>query len=270
MVLPDVPDVAAQLDALVAALREILGDALVGVYHEGSLLLGGFGPRSDIDVLALISRPATDDEKRRLAELLLRLSGRAEPMGPPYPIELDVVVDADLHPWRHPPRCDFHYGESSRSEIEAGRWPSGEEADLATVIAVARTASGSLFGPPPAEVLPPVPRADYVDAILEDFRNADCIIERYPTSLVLALARIWADLATEEIRSKMDAVAWAAQRLPPEHHVVLARAWGIQEGHADRPWDDIWSAVEAYVAHLTAIIDECLTQQPSPSSAPPR
>ena len=264
------PDVAAQLDALVDGLRAILGDALIGVYLDGSLLLGGFGPRSDIDVLAIVSRPMTEDEKRRLAELLLRLSGRTEPMGPPYPIELDVVVEADVRAWRYPPRCDFHYGESSRPEIEAGRWPSGDESDLATVIAVARTSSSSLFGPPPAEVLPPVPRADYVDAILEDFRAADRIMKRYPTSLILALARIWADLATEQIRSKIDAVAWAAQRLPPKHAVVLARAWGIQEGHADRPWDDIWPDVEAYAAHLIAIIEECLTRPPSPSSAPPR
>ena len=51
------PDVAAQLDALLAGLREILRDTLVGVYLEGSLLLGGFGPRSDLDVLALTTRP---------------------------------------------------------------------------------------------------------------------------------------------------------------------------------------------------------------------
>jgi predicted nucleotidyltransferase len=264
------PDVAAQLEALVAGLRGLLGDALVGVYLEGSLLLGGFGPRSDVDVLALVTRSMTDGEKRRLAELLLQLSGRPDTMGPPHPIELNVVVERDMRPWRYPPATDFHYGEPSRAAIEAGRWPSGDEPDLAAVIAVVRTASSSLFGPPPAEALPAVPRADYVDAILEDFRNADRIIERYPTSLILALARIWADLATGEIRSKADAVPWALERLPPEQRLALARAWAIQEGHADRPWDDIWPAVEGYAAHLTAIIEECLTQQPSPSSAPRR
>jgi len=180
-----------------------------------------------------------------------------------------MIVEGDLSPWRYPPAFDFHYGESRRSEIEAGRWPSGTSADLATVIAVARTGAGSLLGPPPADVLPPVPRADYVDAILEDFRELDRILPVYTRSAVLALARMWADLATGVIRSKADAVAWALERLPPEHHVVLARAWGIQEGHADRPWDDIWSAVEAYAAHLTAIIEECRTQPRSPSSAPP-
>ncbi|HEV8250588.1 MAG TPA: hypothetical protein VGQ15_11500 [Gaiellaceae bacterium] len=34
------PDVAAQLAALVAGVREILGDGLVGLYLHGSLLLG--------------------------------------------------------------------------------------------------------------------------------------------------------------------------------------------------------------------------------------
>jgi len=257
-----VPDVAEQLDALVAGLRNIVGDALVGAYLDGSLLLGGFGPRSDIDVLAVVSRPLRDDEKRRLAELLLSVSGSTRP------IELDVIVEEDVTPWRYPPPFDFQYGESLRGEIEAGRWPTGTHADLATVIAVAHTGTGGLAGPPPADVLPAVPRADYLDAILEDYREADHIIGRYPTSLVLALARIWADLTTGEIRSKADAVDWALERLPAAHAVVLSRAWASELGE-DELWHEVRPELQAYIAHLKAIIEECLTRPPSPSSPPP-
>ena len=249
------PDVAAQLDSLVAGLRAILGDALVGVYLHGSLLLGGFSARSDVDVLAVLSRPTTDAERHALGELVARISGS------PRALELDVLVESDLRPWRHPASFDVHYSPSGRVDVR------GESADLAAVIAVARTGAGSLYGPPPGDVLPEVPRADYVDAILEDRREVDRIIRRYPTSLVLALARMWADLATGELRSKADAVAWALERLPPEHRAVLERAW---ETGADESWDDAWPAVDAYTAHLTAIIDGCLTLRPSPSSAPPR
>jgi predicted nucleotidyltransferase len=37
-------------DAFVRGLRELLGDDLVGVYLYGSEVLGGGGPRSDVDV----------------------------------------------------------------------------------------------------------------------------------------------------------------------------------------------------------------------------
>jgi predicted nucleotidyltransferase len=240
-----VPDVATQLDALVAGLRAILGDALVGVYLHGSLLLGGFGPRSDVDVIAVVSRPTTDPERSALGHLVAKISGS------PRPLELDVLVESDLRPWRHPAPFDVHYSPSGRLEFH------GESSDLAAVIAVARTGAGALLGPPPGDVLPEVPRADYVDAILEDRREVDRIIRRYPGSVVLALARIWADLATGEMRSKAHAVAWALARLPPAHRAMLERAWEIQQG-ADESWGDAWPEVDAYTAHLTAMIDECL------------
>jgi len=249
-----VPDVAAQLDALVAGLRAIFGDALVGVYLHGSLLLGGFTARSDVDVLALVSRPTTDGERDALGELVARIANS------PRPLELDVLVQSHVRPWRYPVPFDVHYSASGGLEV------LGESHDLAAVIAVARTGEGGLVGPAPRDVLPEVPRADYVHAILEDRRELEQIIRRYPGSVVLALARMWADLATGELRSKADAVAWALERLPPEHRAVLERAW---EQGDDESWEDAWPAIDAYAAHLTAIIDECLTQPPSPSSAPP-
>ena len=251
------PDVAAQLDALVAGLRAVLGDALVGVYLHGSLVLGGFSPGSDLDVLAVALRPTTDAERSALGGLVAGISCS------PRPLELDVLVEPDLRPWRYPVPFDIHYSPSGTVEV------GGESHDLAAVVAVARSAAGGLLGPPPADVLPEVPRADYVDAILEDRREVDRIIRRYPSSAVMALARMWADLETGEMRSKADAVAWALERLPPEQRAVLERAWEVQRD-ADDSWEDAWPAVDAYVAHLTAIIDACPMPPRSPSSAPPR
>jgi predicted nucleotidyltransferase len=248
-----VPDVAAQLEALVAGLREILGDALAGIYLHGSLRLGGFGPRSDVDVLAVVSRPTTAAERSTLAQLLARVSGD------PRPAELDVLVHSDVRPWRHPARFDFHYSDSSGVEVD------GENRDLAAVIAVARTGAGALFGPPPAEVFEPVPRADYVDAILEDFRELDRIIGIHTRSVVLALARMWADLTTGDIHSKAEAVAWALVRLPPDHRAVLRRAWTIHAGDADEAWDDAMPAVEAYAAHLRPEIEQASSTPPRPT-----
>jgi hypothetical protein len=40
-------------DAFVAGLRELFGDDLIGVYRHESEVLGGDGPRSDVDILAV-------------------------------------------------------------------------------------------------------------------------------------------------------------------------------------------------------------------------
>ena len=50
--------------SLTESAREILADALVGVYPHGSLMLGGWRPdRSDIDVLVVVDRSLTSTQK---------------------------------------------------------------------------------------------------------------------------------------------------------------------------------------------------------------
>ena len=75
---PDVPLVVhRQLEAVVAAARDILGEELVGVYLHGSLAMGGFHPsESDLDLLAVVRQPMTDDERRLCWARLGRISGR--------------------------------------------------------------------------------------------------------------------------------------------------------------------------------------------------
>lgn len=52
----------AYLTAVVARLRELLGDDLVGVYPTGSVALDGYRPgRSDLDLVAVAEQPSTAD-----------------------------------------------------------------------------------------------------------------------------------------------------------------------------------------------------------------
>ncbi|MCI0582291.1 MAG: nucleotidyltransferase domain-containing protein, partial [Chloroflexi bacterium] len=37
-------------------LREVIGDAVLGVYLHGSAVMGGLRPTSDVDVLAVTAR----------------------------------------------------------------------------------------------------------------------------------------------------------------------------------------------------------------------
>jgi hypothetical protein len=53
---------ADYLDAVVARLGDVLGDALVGVYPSGSISLDGYRPgRSDLDLIAVAERPSPGD-----------------------------------------------------------------------------------------------------------------------------------------------------------------------------------------------------------------
>jgi predicted nucleotidyltransferase len=82
--------VTAYVEELAAAGTRILGDALVGVYPHGSLLLGGWSPdRSDIDVLVVVSRALTASEKSALAAAWAEESLPCPAVG----LELSVVLD---------------------------------------------------------------------------------------------------------------------------------------------------------------------------------
>lgn len=45
-----------QIELLLAGVRDVLGEELVGAYLFGSAVLGGLRPRSDLDVMVVSSR----------------------------------------------------------------------------------------------------------------------------------------------------------------------------------------------------------------------
>jgi streptomycin 3"-adenylyltransferase len=189
-------------------LAVYLGDNLVGVYLHGSFALGcGNLAVSDIDLL-VVTRRRLELEERVLFAVLP--TGRYDEPGWPRPLELSVVTLEQLHPWRHPTPYDLHLAPR-------GIVAPGVDADLAAHITVTRRAGVALVGPPPPDVFPEVPRADYEDSLLRDFRSsleADTEDRRYA---ILSTARIWAQLAEpDELHTKESGAIWALARLPPD------------------------------------------------------
>lgn len=210
-----------QLDALVKGLRDVLGDALVGVYAHGSLALGCFNPRaSDLDVLVVTRRATTPEERGALGGLFRRISGPKAP-GDRRPLELSVLASEQLDRWRHPPPYDLHYSERHRD----GDLPAdGEDADLAAHVTVARGVGVALVGPPAREVFPEVPTADLHAALLADFDWCMEIAYKHPGYAVLSMARVWAALATGGLHSKATGAEWALPKLPRKLRPPLERA----------------------------------------------
>lgn len=250
--------VEIQIERLVAGVHETLRKDLLGAYLHGSAVLGGLRPRSDIDVIVVTTRRTTSEEKRSLVDLLLGLSGRGAAGGPSRPIELDVVVQSELRPWRYPPPFDFHYDELLRKDFESGSlepWPARTNPDLASAVTMARLGGSSLFGPPPAEVFDPVPRRDYIQAILRDTGTVEEYVDWDTRNVVLTLPRIWSAIETDEVHSKDSAAAWALPRLPETHRHVLERARAAYLGEPEESWDDLLPQVRAYAAHVVGEIE---------------
>jgi predicted nucleotidyltransferase len=252
--------VEAQVKRLVEGLQDVLREDLLGVYLHGSAVLGGLRPRSDIDVIAVSTRRTSLDERRRLVELLLALSVRGS-IGPPRPIELDVLVQSEIQPWSYPPPFDFHFDELLRKEFESGElepWPAPTNQDLASAMSMARLGETALFGPPPEDMFDPVPRRDYIHAILRDTATVDEYLPWDTRNVVLTLPRIWSAIVTDEVHSKDSAAAWALPRLPQEHRPVLERALAIYRGGPEEPWDDDLPPVRAYADYIVSEIERCV------------
>ena len=246
-----------QLDSLVTGVEGILGTGLLGMYLHGSAVLGGLRPDSDINVLVVSTRRTTADEKRRLIELILAVSGAKSSTAPGRPIELDIVVATEIRPWRYPPTFDFHYSELWRERFEGGDlepWPSGTNPDLASAITMVLLGDRPLVGPRPKDVFDPVPRADYLNAIVRDTETVDEYLPWDTRNVVLTLPRIWSALATDDVHSKESAASWALERIPEEHRAVLERAVSAYRGDTDDRWDDVVVGTRAYVDSMLAQI----------------
>jgi streptomycin 3"-adenylyltransferase len=247
----------SQIERLVRLVRDVLGSDVVGVYLHGSSVLGGLQPQSDLDVLVVSRRRTTAEERRALVAGLLALSGAYPRRGPALPVELIIVVQNDVRPWRYPPRREFQYGEWLRGDLERGVTPSPEpDPDLASLITLVIHGNTALFGPPPAEVLDSVPHQDLRRAILAGVPSLLADLESDTRNVILTLARIWDTLATGGIRSKDAAASWALTHLPPEHRPVLARARAVYLGDREEHWDDLLPRVRLYADHVVAVIEQ--------------
>jgi predicted nucleotidyltransferase len=240
-----------QAQRIVRLVSEVFGGDVLGAYLHGSAVLGGLRPTSDLDILVVIERPTTATERRALVEGLRDVSGARARSGPARPVELSVVVQGDVKPWRYPPRQEFLYGEWLRDTYQQAGAPQPEPApDLAVVITMVLQGGAVLVGPPPPHVLDPVPPDDLIRGSVAGIPHLISDLESDTRNVLLTLARIWCTLETREIRSKDAAAAWALAQLPPEHQPPLARARNMYlQGEDETRWADL-PAVRAHAEYV--------------------
>lgn len=246
---------SGQVQSILRLVDAVFGDDVLGAYLHGSAVLGGLRPTSDLDILVVLKRRTSATERRALVEGLLDVSGARARLGPARPVELSVVVDNDVRPWRYPPRQEFLYGDWLRDTYEQGGAPRPEPApDLSILITMALQGDTALVGPPPAQVLDPVPHNDLIRGAIAGIPQLLGDLESDTRNVLLTLARIWMTLQTGQIRSKDVAAAWVLEQLPPEHQPVLARARAMYlQGEDEERWADL-TAVRAHAAYVAKAI----------------
>jgi streptomycin 3"-adenylyltransferase len=243
----------SQLDDIVVLVRSVLDDTALAGYLHGSAVLGGLRPTSDLDVLVMTHRPSSEPERRALVDELLGISGRRARRGPGRPVELTLVVQSEVRPWRYPPTADFQYGEWLRDDYEAGRLPERTSSpDLAVLLTLVRAKGEPLFGPPPTDLFDAVPPDDLRHAMLDGIPALLGDLETDTRNVLLTLARIVGTLETGDIRPKDDAAARLLDRLPELERTVLDRARaGYLAGDRDDDWADAMPSAQALAERLT-------------------
>jgi hypothetical protein len=230
-------DLPEPLEAIVGPfiddLRATRGPDLVGVYLYGSAISGGFDAAlSDLDLLVVIESDAALLELSRIEALHDRLASRH----PDWADRLDIayVGRATLATFRSGGTlASISHDDALQLYDDADGW-------LQTWYLV-RYADTALLGPPAAEVIPSIERAEFVNAVA---RDADRIVRRVQTDqrsglvayTLLTLCRVLRALDDGAITSKQDAGAWASAGMP-EARWLLEEALAVRASGGRRPFD---------------------------------
>jgi len=240
-----------QIAAAVEAVRASVPVAdTLGIYLYGSAVAGGLKPDSDLDIFVVTSRRLTRDEKRGVVDRLMPMSGGATRPPAWRPLEVTVVAQSDLRPWRYPPHMDLQYGEWLREQFLADDLGLAASAspDLAVVVTMVRDSGRALEGPPPRELLDPVPPGDLRRAMTDELPALLENLEEDTRNVILTFARVWVTAATGRILSKTDAAEWAIDRLAPELSPPLASARELYVGGGFGAWDDLQAVMRTVAA----------------------
>jgi aminoglycoside 9-adenylyltransferase len=237
-------------------IEELLGSALVGAYLFGSAVVGGLRPESDVDLLVIANRRLPAGVRRELVARLMKISGKVANRESARPIELTLVNQADMIPWRYPPRRELLYGEWLREEFENNRIPEPQaDPDLAIILTNVRQSSMPLRGPAARQIVGAIPTEDLKRALKESLPLLLGYLEGDERNVLLTLARMWLTAATGQIAPKDTAAAWAIERLPEPLRSTLDLARTGYRGEVKDSWADKGEEVALLADYLKQAIE---------------
>lgn len=211
------------VDSITLAAKDILGKALTGVYLHGSLAMGCFNPeKSDIDLIVVINREITDQQKWRLMEAIVELDVQAPKKG----LELSVVKEEVCRHFVYPTPFELHFSPAHLKWWQDApedyiRCMKGTDPDLAAHFTIIRKWGIVLVGAAVTEVFGEVPREAYLDSIRQDVENAEELVLKEPVYVILNLCRVAAYVGENQVLSKRQGGEWGLIHLPERYHALI-------------------------------------------------
>jgi hypothetical protein len=199
-------------------LTEQLGDRLRGAWLVGSAAIGGFQPeRSDLDVQAVATVVLPEPERRRLAQ---SLSHEALPC-PARGLEFVLYAEADLLRVEGP-AFQLNLNTGARMARHVAFDPAADPRFWFVIdVAMAREHNRRLAGASAEDVLPELPRALVLRALLDSIAWRRQRDDPYADPGASA-CRAWAWATDGRWRSKPAAVEWARGRVAADADLPAA------------------------------------------------
>lgn len=202
---------------LATVLHPLSGSDLVGLYLHGSAVLGGFSPAlSDVEVLAVVSRPGSAARQFRTGTALGRTIDRCPGRG----LELTVLTAATA---RSLGNCPFEVRVAGTANGSAHVIPgTGHPGNPELIVhaEVCRRYGLAVTGPPPDQVFGPVGAERLRWAICQQLDWA--LAQGGQGHGVLSACRALRFAAEGSLCAKVEAGRWYLARHP--HHPLVAEA----------------------------------------------
>ena len=249
------PEVDSLVAEVLAGARAILGERLIGMYLDGSLAMGGFDEASDIDFVAVVDRPATEDDFAALRLLHDRISA------------IDVPLAIQLEGF-YVPASTLRRGDPSgvrcpNLERGLGERLKWVDLDLGWTIHrhVLHEHGITVVGPNPRTLVDPVTPDELRQAVtmfagwLGGFSdNPGQIASRgYQSYIVLTLCRILYTVAHGDVVSKATAVRWARETVGVRWAHLIDDAWEGRRGPDGPPAPDAVRETLAFIRYVLGL-----------------
>ena len=241
------------LTKLLDGIRQTLGAKLVGLYLDGSLVIGDYDPQiSDIDLVAAVSSHIDDSEFANL----LRFHTEFVTNNPEWDERVEVcyiTVDAlskvksetssivNISPGE-----PLHRKESSKEWIS--NWYLTREKGV------------TLFGPSPKSMIEPISKDEFIESIKNHVRSWDKWLLNIPKNsfaqsyAILTLCRALYTYKNGEQVSKKQAALWAQKELP-EWFDTIENALIWRNGSKHSPPDKVaFTKTSQFVKTVRGII----------------
>lgn len=214
------------IDAFVRGSKQILADALTGIYLHGSAAMDCFNPQtSDIDLLVVIRHDISKAIKRQYMDMVVRLNEQAPAKG----LELSLIREEVCAPFVYPTPFELHF-----SIAHLDRWRAdpedyvekmhGTDKDLAAHVFMLCHRGRTLYGKDAKSLFAPVCKEQFLDSLWYDIQDAAETILMDPVYTTLNLCRALAYKTDELIFSKREGGAWGLEHLPKTYHPLIEAA----------------------------------------------